>query len=139
MASVTRPSQMIAGSPSHGFLYLPPMSMRKKFPSWRITVIRGNRAESVGTAPAADAKSAIKVAIRTTGSTDLEWHKRLVTSRTSARRCFPRSQAVADAGAGSSPSVMGRRAFRRTATRTRSMMLRRALSAIGRCGSRRPG
>jgi hypothetical protein len=38
--------------------------MRKKLSSWRIIRIRGNKADLVGIVPAADEKSAIKVAIK---------------------------------------------------------------------------
>jgi hypothetical protein len=39
--------------------------MRKKLSSsWRVIRIRGNKAELVGTVPAADEKSAIKTAIK---------------------------------------------------------------------------
>jgi hypothetical protein len=39
-------------------------AMRKKLSSWRVIRIRGNKAELVGTVPAADEKSAIKTAIK---------------------------------------------------------------------------
>jgi hypothetical protein len=38
--------------------------MRKKLSNWRVIRIRGNKAELVGTVPAADEKSAIRAAIK---------------------------------------------------------------------------
>jgi hypothetical protein len=45
-----------------GALYI--RAMRKKLSNWRVIRIRGNKAELVGTVPAADEKSAIKAAIK---------------------------------------------------------------------------
>jgi hypothetical protein len=39
-------------------------TMRKKLSNWRVIRIRGNKAELVGTVPAADEKSAIRAAIK---------------------------------------------------------------------------
>jgi hypothetical protein len=44
---------------------------------WRISRIKGNKAEPIGTVDAADAKSAITVAIKQFQVTDKEQQKRL--------------------------------------------------------------
>jgi hypothetical protein len=54
--------------------------MRKQL-RWRITRIRGNRADLLGVVTAADEKSAIKVAIEDYKITDPEKQKRLVARR----------------------------------------------------------
>ena len=51
--------------------------MRKNLSRWRVICIRGSRAETICIVPAADADSAIKVAIKDFQITDRERQRRL--------------------------------------------------------------
>jgi hypothetical protein len=55
--------------------------MRKKLSNWRVICIHGNRAELVGTVPAADEKSAIKAAIKEYKIDNPEQQRRLAAAR----------------------------------------------------------
>ena len=58
-------------------LYIGPMSKRKSSKRWRISRIRSNKAEQLGTVEAADAQAAIRTAIKSFGITNPEHQRRL--------------------------------------------------------------